>query len=199
MSVSKKTVMAILKDIAKKSNLSAEEIDEIVDGRLNKVTSPFTPKALDLAKKNSVESSEIPHAGDKISIDDVRIFLGEAPKSKVSDLFTAGARKLAYPAGLKDSDFGDDERSGTPRKSGAIQITVKDVKAKLGLDSPKASTPKASPRALEVALENDIDITKVKGTGKDDRVLLSDIKDFITKKVDETPDSDSSDDENTDE
>lgn len=194
MALTQKAARELLADISDKFDISLEKLYKVAGERVKRIDS-FTPKARELARENNLDAADIAHSGEKITLDDVRAALGEKKKARESDAFTAKARILARENDLSENDFPVGERSGKTRKTGTVEISVADVRKKLGIvkDSPKA--PPASPKALEIAEDLGIDIRKVKGSGKSGRVLKSDIEEYIKSKKDESSDSESSDSE----
>jgi pyruvate/2-oxoglutarate dehydrogenase complex dihydrolipoamide acyltransferase (E2) component len=95
--------------------------------------------------------------------------LTEAPKEKKVTRFAskaaedfAEAKGITVPDGFKGSAAND-------------KISVKDLK---GLaEGPKEKKVSASPSAQQFARDNGIDISKIKGSGADGKVLLKDVKD----------------------
>ena len=95
--------------------------------------------------------------------------LTEKPKEKKVSRFAskaaedfAEAKGIVVPEGFKGTAAND-------------KISVKDLK---GLaEGPKPIKVNASPSAQQFARDNGIDITKIKGSGADGKVLLKDVKD----------------------
>ena len=95
--------------------------------------------------------------------------LTEAPKVKKVSRFAskaaedfAEAKGITVPDGFKGSAAND-------------KISVKDLK---GLaEGPKEKKVNASPSAQQFARDNGIDISKIKGSGAEGKVLLKDVKD----------------------
>lgn len=177
MSINKKIISEIFADFAKELDVDVNKLWKIAGSRIPQ-GSVFTAKARVYAEEHNLKESDIPHTGDKITLDDVRAALGEEKKSKSGDAFTAKARTLAKENKLTEKDFPVESRTGKTRKTGVVEITVKDVKAKLGLEDDTTSV-KISPTAKILIKELKLDSTKIKGSGKDGRILKSDVEEFI--------------------
>ena len=94
--------------------------------------------------------------------------LTEVPKVKKVSLFAskaaedfAEAKGLTVPDGFKGTAAND-------------KISVKDLKQLA--EGPKTAKVNASPSAQQFARDNGIDISKVKGSGAEGKVLLKDVK-----------------------
>ena len=104
--------------------------------------------------------------------------LTEKPKEKKTSRFAskaaeefAEAKGIVVPDGFKGTANND-------------KISVKDLKQLA--EGPKKTKVNASPSAQQFCRDNGLDITKVKGTGADGKVLLKDVKDLKpTAKADE--------------
>ncbi len=95
--------------------------------------------------------------------------LTEKPKEKKTSRFASkAAEDFAEAKGITVPD----EFKGTAAND---KISVKDLKQLA--EGPKAAKVNASPSAQQFARDNGIDISKVKGTGTDGKVLLKDVKD----------------------
>ena len=95
--------------------------------------------------------------------------LTEKPKEKKVSRFAskaaedfAEAKGIVVPDGFKGTAAND-------------KISVKDLKQ--FAEGPKAAKVNASPSAQQFARDNGIDISKIKGSGADGKVLLKDVKD----------------------
>ena len=95
--------------------------------------------------------------------------LTEKPKEKKTSRFAskaaedfADAKGIVVPDGFKGTAAND-------------KISVKDLKSLA--EGPKAAKVNASPSAQQFARDNGIDISKIKGSGTDGKVLLKDVKD----------------------
>ena len=95
--------------------------------------------------------------------------LTEAPKvKKVSRFASKAAEDFAEAKGITVPD----EFKGSAAND---KISVKDLK---GLaEGPKEKKVNASPSAQQFARDNGIDISKIKGSGAEGKVLLKDVKD----------------------
>jgi len=108
--------------------------------------------------------------------------LSEKPKEKKTSIFAskaaeefAEAKGIVVPDGFKGTANGD-------------KISVKDLKQLA--EGPKKTKVNASPSAQQFCRDNGLDITKVKGSGTDDKVLLKDVKDLKpTTKADSDDDT----------
>lgn len=108
--------------------------------------------------------------------------LSEKPKEKKTSIFAskaaeefAEAKGIVVPDGFKGTANGD-------------KISVKDLKQLA--EGPKKTKVNASPSAQQFCRDNGLDITKVKGSGTDDKVLLKDVKDLKpTTKADSDEDT----------
>jgi len=108
--------------------------------------------------------------------------LSEKPKEKKTSIFAskaaeefAEAKGIVVPDGFKGTANGD-------------KISVKDLKQLA--EGPKKTKVNASPSAQQFCRDNGLDITKVKGSGTDDKVLLKDVKDLKpTAKADSDEDT----------
>jgi pyruvate/2-oxoglutarate dehydrogenase complex dihydrolipoamide acyltransferase (E2) component len=96
--------------------------------------------------------------------------LSEKPKEKKTSLFAskaaeefAEAKGIVVPVGFKGTANND-------------KISVKDLKQLA--EGPKKTKVNASPSAQQFCRDNGLDITKVKGSGADGKVLLKDVKDL---------------------
>lgn len=96
--------------------------------------------------------------------------LSEKPKEKKTSRFAskaaeefAEAKGIVVPDGFKGTANGD-------------KISVKDLKQLA--EGPKKAKVNASPSAQQFCRDNGLDITKVKGSGTDGKVLLKDVKDL---------------------
>ena len=96
--------------------------------------------------------------------------LSEKPKEKKTSRFAskaaedfADAKSLVIPDGFKGTAAND-------------KISVKDLKQLA--EGPKKTKVNASPSAQQFCRDNGLDITKVKGSGADGKVLLKDVKDL---------------------
>lgn len=108
--------------------------------------------------------------------------LSEKPKEKKTSLFAskaaeefAEAKGIVVPDGFKGTANND-------------KISVKDLKQLA--EGPKKTKVNASPSAQQFCRDNGLDITKVKGSGADGKVLLKDVKDLKpTAKADSDDDT----------
>tara|TARA_B110000444_G_scaffold261362_1_gene312912 strand:+ start:3882 stop:4589 length:708 start_codon:yes stop_codon:yes gene_type:complete len=108
--------------------------------------------------------------------------LSEKPKEKKTSRFAskaaedfADAKSLVIPDGFKGTAAND-------------KISVKDLKQLA--EGPKKTKVNASPSAQQFCRDNGLDITKVKGSGADGKVLLKDVKDLKpTAKADSDDDT----------
>jgi pyruvate/2-oxoglutarate dehydrogenase complex dihydrolipoamide acyltransferase (E2) component len=96
--------------------------------------------------------------------------LSEKPKEKKTSRFAskaaeefAEAKSIVVPDGFKGTANND-------------KISVKDLKQLA--EGPKKTKVNASPSAQQFCRDNGLDITKVKGSGTDGKVLLKDVKDL---------------------
>ena len=96
--------------------------------------------------------------------------LSEKPKEKKTSLFAskaaeefAEAKGIVVPVGFKGTANND-------------KISVKDLKQLA--EGPKKTKVNASPSAQQFCRDNGLDITKVKGSGADGKVLLKAVKDL---------------------
>ena len=96
--------------------------------------------------------------------------LSEAPKEKKTSLFAskaaeefAEAKGIVIPDGFKGTANND-------------KISVTDLKQLA--EGPKKAKVNASPSAQQFCRDNGLDITKVKGSGAEGKVLLKDVKDL---------------------
>jgi pyruvate/2-oxoglutarate dehydrogenase complex dihydrolipoamide acyltransferase (E2) component len=96
--------------------------------------------------------------------------LSEKPKEKKTSRFAskaaeefAEAKSIVVPDGFKGTANND-------------KISVKDLKQLA--EGPKKTKVHASPSAQQFCRDNGLDITKVKGSGTDGKVLLKDVKDL---------------------
>ena len=197
MSIKQTEFTKFIEEASKKFSIEKSSLIDLAAsvGMISQFTSK---KAKDYAEEKDININDVAHrTNGKVSMNDLKLHMGV--KISKSDLFTAAARKLAYENNLTELDFPEDKRTGSPRKSGEIQISMADVKLMLGLvSSPKKTDLSISPRASEIAKENDIDLSKIKGSGKENRILLSDIKEYIEKKSEDDKDSSSDNDSDND-
>lgn len=96
--------------------------------------------------------------------------LSEKPKEKKTSLFAskaaeefAEAKGIVVPDGFKGTANND-------------KISVKDLKQLA--EGPKKTKVNASPSAQQFCRDNGLDITKVKGSGTEGKILLKDVKDL---------------------
>ena len=188
MSVTQKSFCDFMEKLSKKFDLEIDEVKECA-GDLLKKQSPYTAKAKKLAEENDIDIQKVKTKGEKVTVDDIRKFMGI---SKSSDAFTAKARLLAKENDLTEKDFPVESRSGKTRKSGTKEITIGDVRLELGL--VENSPPKVSPKAKEIAEKLGVNLVKVKGSGKDGRIKKEDIEKFV-KESDESEIESESEDE----
>ena len=196
MSITQKAFNEFITSATNKFNLEKSEFKDFADKFFSKnnVVSklPLTPVAKKLAILKDIDILKVTSAdGIKITIDDVRRFIGDPedpPKAKATDLFTPKARALAKVETLKVSQFGPSERTGNPRKSGEATITLQDVYRKLRSLDPKYKLPdsaiKISPGTAKFAETENVDLMKVTGTGSGGRILKADLEQYIKNKVD---------------
>ena len=182
MSLTQAKARALLWEISKEMNI--DYIDLVKIGMKFGVTppNPFASKAAkDLFDENNLTLKQVPGTGTsgKITIADVRLVLG-VPQKRENLFGSPQARELALENGLSQDDFTEEEKSGRTRKSGAAAILLADVKEKLGMAATKRvekkEKMKITSRAKELAEENNIDYSKIEGSGKDGNILLKDIK-----------------------
>jgi pyruvate/2-oxoglutarate dehydrogenase complex dihydrolipoamide acyltransferase (E2) component len=175
--------------ISKKTGLSIKELKALTKDDL-KFGSPFSSSAAkELFKEYKLVMSDVKPTGknSKITADDVRRGAGKPVKTKEENLFASkNAKDLAESKGWTQKDFKNTEKSGKPRKSGAITITLKDVKNKAGiLNSPKKNSAFSSPTAEKFAKDNKLKSKDINGTGKNGKITKKDIQNFINS-VDES-------------
>lgn len=152
MTLTQSQTVELFEAISKKFKIDINEIYETVKtiegGDKIKRPSAFSSPA---AKKFAEEHSDISKIsqisgtgkGDKITINDIRVFIGEESKQKTVSLWGSSAAKdLAAEHNLKEEDFAEDDKSGAPRKSGKKSILISDIKKKMGIESPKKASPK---------------------------------------------------------
>jgi 2-oxoglutarate dehydrogenase E2 component (dihydrolipoamide succinyltransferase) len=84
-------------------------------------------------------------------------------KTEVGEVVTAGQLLVIM------------DKSATPQQAEQKQQTSKDSEN----NSPKEVTIKASPAAERIAAENNIDLSTISGTGKDQRITKQDVLSFI--------------------
>lgn len=141
MSLTQVKARNLLNDIASKYDIPIEDLYELAGDRVKKQNPFASPAAKDFAKKVGVNVSTVKPSGKtgKITIDDIRLAIGEEPKRKDENLFSSpAAKKLASENDLTQSDFAPKERSGKRRKSsGNRTISIEDVRKKLGIDKKK--------------------------------------------------------------
>ena len=109
--------------------------------------------------------------------------LSEAPKKekKTSRFASKAAEDFAEAKGITIPD----DFKGTANND---KISVKDLK-QLG-EGPKKTKVNASPSAQQFCRDNGLDITEVKGSGTDGKILLKDVKDLKpTAKADSDDDA----------
>lgn len=90
----------------------------------------------------------------KVTIDDVRLVLGEEVKGKGTPSWASKvARELAEKNGLTPDSFSEDERTGELFKStGKPKITLEDVKRKIGDNFGNFSSPGVAKLAREASV-----------------------------------------------
>jgi len=191
MTITQKKFNSFLEKLSKEFDLDIENVKKFSTEMMTSEVSTITSAAKKLAEELKVDITKITPSGSKISVDDIREAAGQKRKAKKTDLFTPKARDLAKENDLKESDFKESERTGNPRKSGEKTITIQDVNRKLGIVSKSAIV---SPTALKLAEDNNVDLTKVVGTGNGGRIKISDIKSYI-ENIDDGESSSESEDE----
>lgn len=113
MALKLRDIRAIFEEISEEFDIDLNKIYAIAGDRVKRA-SPFTPKAKKIAEENGLKADDIPHTGDKITIDDVRNALGTPKKKAEKAIATPQAKKLA-------EDFGVDITKITPSgKKGKI-------------------------------------------------------------------------------
>ena len=141
MSLTQVKARNLLADIADKFDLPIDELYKVAGDRVKKPNLFASPAAADFAKKVGVSCDGVKASGKtgKITIDDIRLAIGEEPKKKKENLFASpAAKKLAQENNLKQEDFGPKDKTGKRRKASKKRtITIKDVRKKLGLDKKK--------------------------------------------------------------
>ena len=186
MSVTIAKANKALAKIAEEYDLDISKIQALVAKEIPRPSPWASGKAKNLASKAGIDPYKITGSGNggKITIDDVREMMGEKVEKKIENLFASKtARVLAEENDLSQEDFSTKEKSGRPRKSGAVTITLEDVRKKAGINSPKKSkSPFASGSAKSYAMENDVKPEKIEGSGKDGKITKADIKKFMSKK-----------------
>lgn len=186
MSITKATLNEILKRIAEENSIKLSIIQNQISD-IVQPDSPFASKAAkEYAEEKKVNIDEIEGSGKngKISVDDIRLFLGEEPKHKKSpsQWSSKAAKDLAHENSLSSKDFPKSSRTGRVWKDGTVTISIEDVKTKLGISSPKKSPSKwSSKKAKELAEEYKLSSDDIKGTGKDNRITKSDVEKYIRK------------------
>lgn len=193
MSISRKEFLTIVNRIASENGLESNTIWSQI-GDLVKPSSPYASKtAKELAIEHNIDSNDIKGSGNlgKITSDDIRLFIGKPVKNKEPTQWSSkAAEKLAIENNLTYKDFPMKKRTGRTWKDGTITISVKDVKIKVGLSTPKISSPYASKAAKKLAKENGLSSSDIVGSGKDDKITKSDILKFLKENKDSS-DSDS--------
>lgn len=201
MSFTTKKVQSALEKISKEFKIPLEDIHECI-GDIIPPPSPWaSAKAKELGLKTKVNPYKVKATGKggKITLNDLRSFLGEENPKKPSAFASKQAKDLAKENDLSEDDFSDDERTGNPRKSGEITITLNDVRNKLGIKvEKKPKSPFASPKTKQFAEENDIDPTKIEGSGKDGRITKKDIETYM-KTLEEEDEEEESEENDEDE
>lgn len=182
MSIKISEVETFIVKLSEEFDIDIEEIRK-VSSNVFKINPYFNKAAEDFAKEHKIDPSRIKHSSKsgKITITCMKKHLGMATRG--SDAFTAAARKMAREQNLTEDDFPETERSGKVRKTtGVREITIRDVRHHLGIESP--TKLKISPKARELIEKMNIDATKIKGTGKDDRIKISDVEEFLKNGID---------------
>ena len=147
MSITLSAANKALEKIAKAHNLNLSDIQKLVASEIPQPSPWASGKAKELALSAGVNPYDVTGTGDKgkITLDDIRGFLGQEVKAKIENLFASkAARELAEENKLTQADFLVEERNGSPRKSGNKTIRISDVKKKLGLEEKKSVSPKKS-------------------------------------------------------
>lgn len=183
MSIKISDARKALEKIAAHYDLDLKEVQELVKDEVPKRTVFASKAAREYAKEHKVKGKSVTGTGKdgKVTLDDVRAHLGEPRKKKEENLFASPAGKLlAEEHGLSQGDFSDSEKSGKPRKSGNITITINDVRRKAGLPTKeKKKSPWGSKITEMYAQEHNIDPSQIKGTGKEGKILKVDIEKFL--------------------
>jgi len=179
MSYTQVQVDNILATIADKFKIPNDLLKEVLDNTDYKKTSIFaSKKAMLYANSNNVDIKKVKTSGKngKIKIDDLKLFTGEISNLKVENIFaSSAAKKLAEEKGFKQSDFKNTEKSGRKRKSGAVTITIQDVRIKAG-EKIKKPTRFASPDAKKLAKKVGFKAKGIKGDSKRGKITISQIR-----------------------
>lgn len=152
MSLNQSQTTELLNSVSKKFNISIDDLYEtaksVAGDKIKRPTMFSSPAAKKFAEDHKeIDISKITGTGKggKVSIDDIRVFIGEQSKIKPVNLWgSSSAKELAEKHSLKESDFTEDEKTGAARKSGKKSILIKDIKTKLGLETPKKTTKKTT-------------------------------------------------------
>jgi pyruvate/2-oxoglutarate dehydrogenase complex dihydrolipoamide acyltransferase (E2) component len=182
MSISRKDFKKVINLISEKHNIDSDDLWANISS-IVKPSSPFSSKyAKNMANEKDIKPSQINGTGKdgKITVDDIRIFIGESPKSKKPTQWSSiRASELASLYSLNVEDFPEKERTGRIWKDGTKTISIHDVKKKADIQvSPKVSVF-SSKIARKLAKDNNIDVTKIKGTGKDGKITKNDIQAYL--------------------
>lgn len=191
MSISKKDFNKVINLISEKHNINSDDLWSSVS-TIVKPSSPFSSKnAKNMAKENNLNPSQIKGTGKngKITVDDIRLLIGESPKSKKpTEWSSTRASELASENNLSVEDFPIDKRTGRVWKDGTKTISVQDVKDKIGI-KPKSS-PFSSKVAKKLATEHNINVSDLIGTGKDGKITKKDIQNHLNSSDDSSDESD---------
>jgi len=207
MATSAATLQTIIDTLSKKYKfnsdeaikiLSADELlpkkmmskDTIADGNIW-----ASKKAEELASQYKiVPTGEGSGKNGKWTLKDIEKLMEKPTKSKIN--ISPNALNLANEKGLSLSG-----KTGTGKDG---RILLKDVENWIKSDdNDEDDDLNISPRALMEAHQNglsDGDLTTINGTGKDGRILLEDVKKYITStETDDSEDDESSEDDEDDE
>lgn len=195
MSLTQKKANELLIKISSETGTDLDVLYKIAGDLIKKPTPFASSKASDLAKEREIDFSKIKGSKNgRITIDDIRTYLGEEVSNKKPSLFASkGARLLAEENDLTEKDFTPKLRTGRKRKDGRSTITIENVNAKIG--KVKTTSPYASPQARKDANNAGLSPSSIKGTGKKGKITKSDVKKHLNSSSEASSSSDSSDSE----
>lgn len=161
MSISQSKAVEMLETISKKFKIDMSELYECVGDTIKRPNVFCSAAAKNLAEENKdLDLSKIEPSGKngKITVDDIRKLMGAQTKAKVPSLWgSSAAKSLAEENNLKESDFSEDDKSGTMRKSGKKSILIVDIRKKLGIETPSKSKKTTSKKSKKSKKEETSD------------------------------------------
>lgn len=199
MSYTRGNIESILEIITNEFNLDMNEIKDKIKDIYVPATMFASISAKEKAKELKLDINKIVPSSKngKITLEDVKKAAGikVEKKESISPFVSQRAYELAVENNLSEKDFPVSERSGKDRKTKKKdKITVEDVRKKIVISSNSFSF--ASKEAKKMAEQFNVDVSKITGTGKDNKIRKVDIEDFLQEK-NKSEEEDENDEENS--